>query len=70
MKCDNCGSTKLEWSVTTWSGSDAPDGRLRMNEVQCIAYLYCTECDETLETIHEAEINDLLNRNFHQGEKS
>jgi hypothetical protein len=61
MQCSNCGSNDLLWYVGLRSANDVPDGRLRLNEVQPIAYLACEECSETLRVIGEDQINKMLN---------
>lgn len=61
-KCPNCDSDDLRWYVGKNSPSDVQDGRLRMSEISVIAYLACEECSETLETIMEDEVNEMLNR--------
>lgn len=61
--CTNCGSEDLSWAVGKHAYDPiVPDGRLRMSEIQVIAYLYCEECSETLHVIQEDEINKMLNK--------
>lgn len=58
MQCPNCDGTDFRWYIS----NDVVDGRLRMHDIQVIAYLACEECSETLQIIHEDEINKRLNR--------
>ncbi len=61
-KCTNCGGSDIKWNVGTAGPTDVVDGRLRMSEIRVIAYLFCEECSETLQTVEEDVINDMLNR--------
>ncbi len=60
-KCPNCDSSDLRWYVSKQSASDIQDGRLRMHDVSVIAYLACEECSETLKTVMEDKVNEMLN---------
>ena len=55
-ECPECGSAALEWSCTQKAPADVPDGRLRVNEVETLFVLGCTECSETVLTMtaHDA----------------
>jgi hypothetical protein len=60
--CTNCGSNDLRWHVGKHVGNNGvQDGRLKLNEVQVIAFLACEDCSETLQTIGDSEIEGMLN---------
>lgn len=59
-ECPECGSTLLEWGISHTTNSSSPDGRLRMNEIQTVAYLGCQKCSETVRTLDERGILDAL----------
>lgn len=61
MICPNCESEDLRWHVDRRGPIDVVDGRLRMSEIQVIAYLGCEECGETCRVIEEHEIENMLN---------
>lgn len=42
-ECTNCGGDQLRWYVDKLGPADVTDGRLRMSEIQVIAYLACEE---------------------------
>jgi hypothetical protein len=60
-KCPNCDGNDLKWYVGNQGPSDVVDGRIRMSEVQVIAFLACEECSETLRVVGEDEVNKMLN---------
>lgn len=59
-ECPECGSTLLDWGISHTTNSSAPDGRLRMNEIQTVAHLGCQTCSETVRTLDERGILDVL----------
>ena len=64
MACTNCGSDGLKWYIGKKGPPDVTDGRLRMSEIQVIAYLGCEECSETLKTVMEHEVEAMLNNEY------
>lgn len=47
-KCRECGGTSLTWYPQQKNGSGVQEGRLRTHEVECVFFLGCDECSETL----------------------
>jgi hypothetical protein len=62
MECSNCGSKNLRWHVGKEGSSYIADGRHCMREISVIAFLGCEECSETLKTIQEHEVEEMLNK--------
>ena len=59
-ECPECGSTVLEWGSTQKGPADVVDGRLRLNEVESVFVLGCTECSETVRTMGAHEVCRML----------
>lgn len=46
--CTACGGTDLQWQDTNVIKNGVPQGRARTTDVQCLLFLGCNECSETL----------------------
>lgn len=63
-ECRECGSSNLFWFTsnrTTWNASPVQQGRLRTSEVECLFFLGCQECSETLRVVEADAIAAKLN---------
>ena len=59
-ECPECGSATLEWGHTQKGPADVADGRLRLNEVDAVFVLGCTECSETVRAMSADKACQLL----------
>lgn len=59
--CKECGSTALTWQTSIINRSNVMQGRLNTNEVECIFFLGCDECSETLATVSADKVASALN---------
>jgi hypothetical protein len=60
-ECPNCKGIEFEWGIGK-RVAIAPHGRLTANDVNTTAFLYCIDCDETVETVDDSDvIADALN---------
>ena len=60
-KCKECGGSHLTWQTSIINRSDVHQGRLRSNDVECLFFLGCDECSETLMTVGADKVADLMN---------
>ena len=60
-KCKECGSTHLSWDTSIVNRSDVQHNRLSINDVQCIFFLGCDECSETLMIVSADKIAAHMN---------
>lgn len=58
--CHVCGSNDLAWQTVNRNIGPSQDGRLRSSEVQCIFFLGCNDCSETLMVRNADQIAQLL----------
>lgn len=59
--CKECGSTHLTWQTSIVNRSDVQQGRLNTRDVECLFFLGCDDCSETLATISADEVAGLMN---------
>jgi len=59
--CRCCGGSQMTWQTSIVNRSDVQQGRLRSNDVECLFFLGCDECSETLHTMGADEIARLMN---------
>ena len=59
--CRHCGSTELTWANSIVNRSDVQQGRLNTSDVECLFYLGCDTCSETLTVVEADKVADLLN---------
>lgn len=59
--CRHCGSTALTWANSIVNRSDVQQGRLNTADVECLFYLGCDTCSETLTVVSADRIADLVN---------
>lgn len=60
-QCKVCGSDSLTWDTSNISTSGVPQGRLNTRDVQCVFFLGCDNCSETLVTVNADKVATLLN---------
>lgn len=60
-KCTECDSININWSPSLRNNSVCVDGRLKLNDIQCIFVLGCDDCSETLAIIDSEIVAALLN---------
>jgi hypothetical protein len=59
--CKACGSAALTWHTTNTNRSGVQEGRLRTHEVDCVFFLGCDACSETLATVSADKVVELMN---------
>lgn len=59
--CKECDSTDLSWHTSNVNRSGVQEGRLRTGEIECLFFLGCNHCSETLATISADEVANLMN---------
>lgn len=62
-ECRKCGSEHLTWQTSIVNRSNVQQGRLNTHDVECLFFLGCDGCSETLETIGADKVADLMNTN-------
>lgn len=62
-ECTNCKGTNLKWWVDLRMAANSAimDGRLKLEDIEPIAYLGCEECGETLTILTGWELAAILN---------
>lgn len=60
-KCKECGSKHLKWQTSNTNRSNVQQGLLNTSDVECLFFLGCDECSETLKTISADKVADLMN---------
>lgn len=60
-QCKVCGSHDLTWFTSNLNRSDVQQGRLRTGDVECVYFLGCDACSETLAMVPAEQLTDLLN---------
>ncbi len=61
LKCNECGSSELEWDHGAKITSGVVQGRLNTNDVETFFYLGCNECSETVKIVSCDDVANLLN---------
>lgn len=59
--CKACGSTDLTWQASIVNRSNVQQGRLNTNDVECLFFLGCDHCSETLATVGAEMVAGLMN---------
>ena len=59
--CRHCGSTALTWATSIVNRTDVQQGRLNTRDVECLFYLGCDTCSETLAMLSADRVADLVN---------
>jgi hypothetical protein len=59
--CKACRSTDLTWHTTNVNRSGIQEGRLRSGDVECLFFLGCELCSETLATVSADRVASLMN---------
>lgn len=59
--CKECGSTALTWQTSIINRSNVAQGRLNTNDVECVFFLGCDECSETLATVSADKVAGAMN---------
>lgn len=60
-ECKECGSTHLTWQSSIVNRSSVQQGRLNTRDVECLFFLGCDDCSETLATISADKVAGLMN---------
>lgn len=60
-ECKECGNTHLTWQTSIINRSNVQQGRLNTSDVECLFFLGCDECSETLQTISADNVAGLMN---------
>jgi hypothetical protein len=60
-RCKECGSTSLTWFTQNTVKNGIQQNRLNTNDIDCIFFLGCDECSETLALVSADRIADLMN---------
>jgi hypothetical protein len=60
-KCKHCGSTHLTWDNAITIRSGVQQNRLNTNDVECLFYLGCDECSETVAVLNADKVAQYLN---------
>ena len=64
--CKECGSTALSWQTSIVNRSDVPQGRLNTRDVECVFFLGCDHCSETLKMVSADKVACLMNSQTEQ----
>lgn len=59
--CRHCGGKALTWATSILNRSDVQQGRLNTRDVECVFYLGCDTCSETLALFSADRVADLVN---------
>jgi len=59
--CKECGSTALTWQTSIINRSDVQQGRLNTRDVECVFFLGCDDCSETLTMVSADKVAGLMN---------
>jgi len=59
--CKVCESTSLTWHTTIINRSGVQQGRLKTTDVECIFFLGCDSCSETLVSISADKAAGIMN---------
>lgn len=60
-ECKECHSTELTWYTSNINRTDIQQGRLNTGDVECLFFLGCDHCSETLATVSADRIASLMN---------
>lgn len=60
-RCKECGSSALTWHTANLNRSDVQQGRLRTGDIECVHFLGCDDCSETLVMLRAEQLADMLN---------
>lgn len=60
-ECKVCGSTDLTWQTSIVNRSNIQQGRLNTSDVECLFFLGCDHCSETLATVSADKVVSLMN---------
>lgn len=59
--CRHCGSQDQSWQTHNITRSGIQDGRLKLNEVECLFALGCNRCSETLKVLSADKVAAMMN---------
>lgn len=59
--CRHCGGHALTWATSIVNRSSVQQGRLNTNDVECMFYLGCDTCSETLAMFSADRLADVVN---------
>jgi len=66
--CKECRSTDLTWHTTNINRTSIQQGRLNTSDVECVFFLGCDHCSETLATVSADTVASLMNSQNAQAE--
>lgn len=64
--CKECGGTALTWHTSIINRSEVQQGRLNTRDVECIFFLGCDHCSETLAMISADKVAGRMNSQAEQ----
>lgn len=59
--CRHCGGTSLTWATSIINRSAVQQGRLNTHDVECVFFLGCDDCSETMNMVDADRVAALLN---------
>ncbi|NKF30448.1 hypothetical protein HER21_28680 [Pseudomonas sp. BGM005] len=59
--CRHCGGHALTWATSILNRSNVQQGRLTTQDVECVFYLGCDTCSETLAMFSADRLADVVN---------
>lgn len=59
--CRHCGGHALTWATSIVNRSNVQQGRLNTHDVECVFYLGCDTCSETLAMFSADRVADVVN---------
>lgn len=59
--CRHCGGHALTWATSIVNRSNVQQGRLTTRDVECLFYLGCDTCSETLAMFSADRLADVVN---------
>ena len=59
--CRHCGGHALTWATSIVNRSNVQQGRLTTSDVECMFYLGCDTCSETLALFSADRLADVVN---------
>lgn len=62
--CKECGSTALTWQTSIVNLSSVQQGRLNTHDVECVFFLGCDHCSETLAKVSADSVASLMNKSI------
>lgn len=64
--CKECRGTALTWQTSIINRSEVQQGRLNTRDVECVFFLGCDHCSETLAMVSADKVAGLMNSQAEQ----